>query len=81
MVKIKDLPQTACYYGYFQSGRICLIPQQITRYYLYSRRLVQTLADISGKDKFLYSINYDGEIYFVRKIKCVQNRVKKGEKK
>ena len=37
-----------------------------------AKRVVQTLADITGKNIFLYFVNYDDEIYFVREIKSCQ---------
>lgn len=37
------------------------------------KRTIQTLADISGKNIFLYYVNYFDEIYFVREIKSMYN--------
>lgn len=80
MVKYCKLENSAYYYGYFQNGKIILIPKQISRYYQYARNFVQTLADYQERNIYLYSINEFGEIYFCRKITCVQNKCKEATK-
>lgn len=79
MVNIKDIYETPEFYGYFKNGQIIVIPPKSTRYYDTCRRFVQTLADIEKRDIFLYSINANGEIYRVRRIRSMYNR-KGGQK-
>lgn len=74
MQTINDLSNKPCYYGYSQNGKILIIPPRTSRYFEFSKKFVQSLADVSHLDKFLYSINNFGEIYFVRKITSVYNK-------
>lgn len=74
MQTINDLSNKPCYYGYSQNGQILIIPPRTSRYFEFSKKFVQSLADISKTDKFLYSINNYGEIYFTRKIVSVYNK-------
>lgn len=55
-------------YGYFSGGKIVVLDKSFKE----SKRIVKTLADLSGRDLFLYSINIYGEIYHVRKIVSIQ---------
>lgn len=61
------------YYGYTANGKIVTMCTT----YKKARQFVKTLADMTGKDMYLYSINDMYEIYFVRKIRSCR----KGDKK
>lgn len=69
MVK-KDFSNFPSNYGYIVNNQLILLPPNFKK----AKKLIQSLADIRGKDMYLYSLNLEGEIYFCRKIVCVQNK-------
>lgn len=71
MVK-KDFSNFPANYGYIANHQLILLPPNFKK----AKNLVQTLSDIRGKNMYLYSLNLEGEIYYCRKITCVQNKCK-----
>ncbi len=65
-----DLSNFPWHYGFYQNGRIVILQGYNFKK---ARQFVKTLADMEKRDKYLYSINLDGEIYFCRKIKTCFN--------
>lgn len=73
MVK-KDFSKFPANYGYIANRKLFLLSPNFKK----AKKLVQTLSDLQGKDMYLYSLNLEGEIYYCRKITCVQNKCKGG---
>lgn len=70
------LSRFPAFYGYTINSKLVVLQKN----FKVSKTIVKTLADMLGKDLYLYSINQDMEIYHVRRIVCVQNKCKEVQK-
>lgn len=64
----KDYSNVAKYYLYRVNDRFIKLVESSNA----AKRFVQTLADLTGQNIFLYYVNFYDEVYFVREIKSCQ---------